>query len=102
MRNREVFAPIAYLLPYASIDDALAIADDTPFGLNAGIFTDDEAVISAAFARVQVGTLVINDVPTRRDDRLPYGGVKDSGSGREGSFVALDTYLTDKVLWRAG
>ena len=102
VRDREVFAPIAYLLPYASIDEALTIADDTPFGLNAGIFTDDEAVIRAAFARVQVGTLVVNDVPTRRDDRLPYGGVKDSGSGREGSFVALDTYLTDKVLWRAG
>ena len=102
VRNREIFAPIAYLLPYATIDEALTIADDTPFGLNAGIFTDDEAVISAAFARIQVGTLVVNDVPTRRDDRLPYGGMKESGSGREGALVALDTYLHDRVLWRAG
>ena len=102
VRDREVFAPIAYLVPYTTIAEALTLADDTPFGLNAGIFTDDEAVIAAAFARIQVGTLVINDVPTRRDDRLPYGGVKASGSGREGAMVALDTYMVDKVLWRAG
>lgn len=102
VRDREIFAPIAYMLPYTSIDEALTIADNTPFGLSAGIFTDDEAVISAAFARIQVGTLVIGDVPTRRDDRLPYGGVKGSGTGREGAFVAVDTYLIDKVLWRAG
>lgn len=102
VRDREIFAPIAFVLPYTSIDEALTIADDTPFGLSAGIFTDDEAVINAAFARIQVGTLVVGDVPTRRDDRLPYGGVKGSGTGREGAFVALDTYLIDKVLWRAG
>ena len=102
VRDREVFAPIAYLLPYASIDEALTLADDTPFGLNAGIFTDDEMVIAAAFARIHVGTLVINDVPTRRDDRLPYGGVKASGIGREGSLAALKTYVIEKVLWRAG
>jgi len=102
VRDTEVFAPIAYLLPYATIAEALTLADDTPFGLNAGIFTRDEAVIFAAFAQIHVGTLVINDVPTRRDDRLPYGGMKASGSGREGALVALDTYLSDKVLWRAG
>ena len=45
---------------------------------------------------------MINDVPTKRDDRLPYGGVKGSGQGREGAFAALDTYLVDKVLWRPG
>lgn len=102
VRDREAFAPLAYLLPYADTDEALAIADDTPFGLNAGLFTDDETLIAAAFARLQVGTLVINDVPTRRDDRLPYGGVKESGIGREGAYAALDTYVIDKVLWRAG
>ncbi len=102
VRDREVFAPIAYLLPYTTVDQALTLVDDTPFGLNAGLFTTDEAVISAAFARLHVGTLVINDVPTKRDDRLPYGGFKGSGQGREGAFVALDTYLVDKVLWRPG
>ncbi len=102
VRDREVFAPIAYLLPCTDLDHALAVADDTPFGLNAGIFARDPAAISAAFARLQVGTLVVNDVPSRRDDRLPYGGCKASGHGREGAFAALSAYTVDKVLWRAG
>ena len=59
-------------------------------------------MIDTAFARLQVGTLVINDVPTRRDDRLPYGGMKNSGSGREGALAAWETYTVERVLWRAG
>ena len=102
VRDRELFAPIAFLLPCRDLDDALTIADDTPFGLNAGIYAEDPTAIDNAFARLQVGTLVVNDVPSRRDDRLPYGGVKASGLGREGAFAALDAYTTDKVLWRAG
>lgn len=102
VRDRELFAPIAFLLPCRDLDDALTIADDTPFGLNAGIYAEDPDAVATAFARLQVGTLVVNDVPSRRDDRLPYGGVKASGQGREGAFAALDAYTTDKVLWRAG
>jgi aldehyde dehydrogenase (NAD+) len=102
LRDRELFAPIAALIPARDIDDALTIAEDTPFGLNAGLYARDETVIATAFARLSVGTLVINDVPTRRDDRLPYGGVKASGCGREGALAALAHYTTSKVLWRAG
>jgi acyl-CoA reductase-like NAD-dependent aldehyde dehydrogenase len=100
--QRELFAPIALLHRYDQVDDALAAVDATPFGLQAGLWSQDEAVIARAFARLQVGGLVINDVPTRRDDRLPYGGCRDSGNCREGALVAVDDYLTDKILWWPG
>ena len=102
LRDRELFAPIAALIPCNGIDAALTVAEDTPYGLNTGLYASDEAIIATAFARLSVGTLVINDVPTRRDDRLPYGGVKASGNGREGAFAALGHFTTSKVLWRAG
>ena len=102
VRDRELFAPLAFMLPARDLDHALVIADDTPFGLNAGLYTQDPAVIDTAFARLQIGTLVVNDVPTRRDDRLPYGGMKASGNGREGTLVALETYTVERILWRAG
>lgn len=102
VRDREQFAPLAFLLPCSGVDEALTLADDTPFGLNAGIYTRDESVVAKAFARLQVGTLVVGDIPARRDDRLPYGGMKASGTGREGALAAIDTYTVDKVLWRAG
>ena len=98
--QRELFAPIALLHRYDHLDEALAAADATPYGLQAGLWTQDEADIARAFARLHVGGLVINDVPTRRDDRLPYGGCRDSGNCREGALVAVDDFLTDKVLWR--
>jgi len=100
--QRELFAPIALLHRYDHLDDALAAVDATPFGLQAGLWSRDEAIIARAFARLQVGGLVINDVPTRRDDRLPYGGCRASGNCREGALVAVDDYLMDKVLWRPG
>jgi len=100
VREQEFFAPIATLHPYADPDEALYAAEDTPFGLNAGMFTDDEALVQRAFRWLDVGTLVINDVPTRRDDGLPYGGMKGSGHGREGGASGVREYVAEKVLWR--
>ncbi len=102
VRETEVFAPIATLHEYSSLDEALYAAEDTPFGLQAGLFTHDEAAIERAFAWLTVGTLVVNDVPSKRDDRLPYGGMKASGCGREGTLETVREYTVPKVLWRAG
>jgi acyl-CoA reductase-like NAD-dependent aldehyde dehydrogenase len=100
VRDHELFAPIATLHRYESIDQALAGVDDTPFGLQAGLYTHDEAVVERA-RRLRVATLVVNDIPTRRDDRLPYGGMKDSGCGREGTMEAVLDYTEPQVLLRA-
>ena len=100
VRETELFAPIATLHSYERIGDALKAVDDTPFGLQAGLYTRDEAVIAQA-AQLQLGSLVINDIPTRRDDRLPYGGVKESGWGREGTREAVLDYTQPHVVLRA-
>jgi acyl-CoA reductase-like NAD-dependent aldehyde dehydrogenase len=100
VRDTEAFAPLATLHAYDRIDDAISAADDTPFGLQAGLFARDEQLIQRAFERMSVGALVINEVPTRRDDRLPYGGMKGSGVGREGAMETLLEYSQPKLLWR--
>jgi acyl-CoA reductase-like NAD-dependent aldehyde dehydrogenase len=100
VRDTEIFAPIATLHPCRDLDEMLALADDTPFGLQAGLFSDDETAIARALARLRVGTLVVNDAPNRRDDRLPYGGTRDSGVGREGTFDAVMDYSEPRVAYR--
>lgn len=100
--DTEAFAPLATIHEYGDVDGAIHLAELTPFGLQCGLYTKDDAVIRKAFAAINVGTLVINDVPTRRDDRLPYGGMKDSGTGREGTLDTVLEYTQPKVLWRAG
>jgi len=86
VRDTEIFAPIATLHPYHDLDEAVAIADDTPFGLQASLYNNDAEATQRVVARLRVGTVVLNHVPSTRDDRLPYGGTKDSGNGREGTF----------------
>jgi glyceraldehyde-3-phosphate dehydrogenase (NADP+) len=98
--DTEAFAPLATIHEYGDVKSAIHLAELTPFGLQCGLYTADEAVIRSAFGTIEVGTLVINDVPSRRDDRLPYGGMKDSGSGREGTLETLLAYTQPKVLWR--
>jgi acyl-CoA reductase-like NAD-dependent aldehyde dehydrogenase len=100
VRDTEIFAPIATLHACRDLDEMLALADDTPFGLQAGFFSDDEAAVARALARLRVGTVVVNDAPNRRDDRLPYGGTRDSGVGREGTHDAVMDYSEPRVLYR--
>ncbi len=100
--DTEAFAPLATIHHYGDVDGAIHLAELTPFGLQCGLYTHDEAVVRKAFAAINVGTLVINDVPSRRDDRLPYGGMKDSGTGREGTLDTVLEYTQPKVLWRTG
>ncbi len=94
----EAFAPIAILDKYSNFDEAIRKVNDTRFGLQAGIFTDDSKKIFKAFEEFQVGGVIVNDYPTYRIDNMPYGGVKDSGFGREGVRYAMEEMTEPKLL----
>ncbi|WP_298467706.1 aldehyde dehydrogenase family protein [uncultured Erythrobacter sp.] len=88
--NEEAFGPLAILQKFASFDEALDEVNRSTFGLQAGIFTRDLFQMYDAWDRLDVGGIVINDVPSYRVDNMPYGGVKDSGLGREGIRFAME------------
>ena len=94
----EVFAPVVTVEPYESVDAALAAINDSPYGLQAGLFTNDQRIIQNAYETLDVGGLIINDVPTYRADPMPYGGTKDSGIGREGVRYAIQELTEPRVL----
>lgn len=95
---QEVFAPLVDLFRYEDIHEAISAVDDSDFGLQAGLFTQDLNVIHAAFQDIEVGGLMINDVSTFRIDHMPYGGVKQSGLGREGLRYAIEEMSEQKLL----
>lgn len=100
---QEVFGPVATLEPFDDFDAALRIANDSDFGLQAGVFTRDWDRAWRAYDVLDVGGVVINDIPSMRVDSMPYGGVKDSGQGREGVRFAMEEMSELKVLlWRRG
>jgi acyl-CoA reductase-like NAD-dependent aldehyde dehydrogenase len=86
----EAFAPIVTVVPYKEWDDAVSIINDTPYGLQAGLFTNDMNLIMDAWDRIDVGGLQVNSVPTFRVDHMPYGGIKASGFGREGVKYTIE------------
>jgi len=94
----EVFAPIVSVLPYDSFEEALVMADDSLYGLQAGIFTRDINKAFMAIRRLDVGGVIINDIPTFRVDHMPYGGNKDSGLGREGVRYAMEEMTNIKMV----
>ena len=98
----EAFGPVAFLIRFSSFDEALEIVNDSKFGLQAGIFTRDLFQMFDAWDRLDVGGVVINDVPSYRVDNMPYGGVKDSGLGREGVRFAMEdmTEIRNLVIRR--
>ncbi len=89
-RNEEAFGPMALLESFSNWDEALAMVNDSKFGLQAGIFTRDFYKIQKAWDKLDVGGVVVGDVPSYRVDNMPYGGVKDSGLGREGIIFAME------------
>jgi glyceraldehyde-3-phosphate dehydrogenase (NADP+) len=96
--DEEVFGPVLTVHRYDSWDEALTMVDGTRYGLQAGIFTDSRARVAEAFARLHVGALVVNDIPTFRVDSMPYGGTRDSGFGREGVRFAIEEMTERKLL----
>ena len=94
----EVFAPLVTVEPYQEVDQAFLEINRSSFGLQAGLFTQNIDHIFHAFAELEVGGLLVNDVPTFRIDHMPYGGIKDSGLGREGIKYAIEEMTELKLL----
>jgi acyl-CoA reductase-like NAD-dependent aldehyde dehydrogenase len=102
--NEEVFAPVISIIPYDTFSEALSMANAGSFGLQVGIFTQNINRVLRAFKEMEVGGVMVNDIPTFRVDQMPYGGVKGSGTGREGPRYAIEemTELRLMVINRNG
>ncbi|MBM7653176.1 aldehyde dehydrogenase family protein [Neobacillus cucumis] len=97
---QEVFAPIVLVNKVKSVDEAIYLVNDSNYGLQAGIYTNDVHTALNASEKLHVGGVIINDVPTFRVDNMPYGGVKESGTGREGLKYAVEEMTEMKlVIW---
>jgi glyceraldehyde-3-phosphate dehydrogenase (NADP+) len=94
----EVFGPVITVEPYGEFEEAVDMVNHTRFGLQAGYFTRDIGRISYAYNETETGGVIINDFPTFRLDHMPYGGVKDSGSGREGVRYAMEEMSEPRLL----
>jgi len=94
----EAFGPVLILEEYSDFDAALERVNDSAYGLQAGVFTNQMDKTMRAFNRLEVGGVVINDVPTFRVDNMPYGGIKDSGFGREGVKYSIEDMTEPKLM----
>jgi acyl-CoA reductase-like NAD-dependent aldehyde dehydrogenase len=95
---QEVFGPVVTVEPYAEFHEAVRQINSSAFGLQAGLFTRDAKLMFQAFEELEVGGLLAGDVPTFRIDHMPYGGVKDSGIGREGLRYAIEEMTEPKLM----
>ena len=96
--SNEAFAPLVVAFPFRDLDEAIVRVNDSSFGLQTGVFTNDLAGAWRAFAELEVGGVIVNDVPTYRIDHMPYGGVKDSGLGREGLRWAIEDMTEIRIM----
>ncbi len=97
--SEEVFGPVICIEKYSgTIDNAINLVNDSRFGLQCGVFTNDVSELDKCFKKLDVGGVIHNDVPTLRFDQMPYGGVKESGIGREGVKYAILDMLEPKIL----
>jgi len=94
----EAFGPILIVEPYSDFQKAIDQVNSSPFGLQAGVFTNQMDKAMRSFNQLEVGGVVLNDVPTFRVDNMPYGGVKDSGFGREGIKYSIEEMTEIKLL----
>lgn len=94
----EVFAPVVVVQSYKTIEEAIQMVNDSDFGLQAGIFTRDIEKVFKAYNNIDAGGVIVNDIPTYRVDHMPYGGVKDSGFGREGLRYAMEEMTELKLM----
>jgi len=98
VRCEEVFGPVCTITPYQTFDEALAEVNDSKYGLQAGVFTNDINRAFEAHRTLEVGGVIINDVSAFRADQMPYGGSKDSGFGREGLRFAMEEMTDPKIM----
>lgn len=98
VRKEEIFGPVVTVESYTDYSTAIAEVNNTPYGLQAGVFTADIERIMVAHRDIQVGGVVVNDVSSFRADQMPYGGTKDSGVGREGLRYAMEEMTEAKIL----
>lgn len=94
----EVFGPVVTVEPFKQFEQALEMVNDSQYGLQAGVFTKDINRMKQAWHKLEVGGVIINDAPTFRADHMPYGGVKDSGMGREGVKYAIMDMMEPRVM----
>jgi acyl-CoA reductase-like NAD-dependent aldehyde dehydrogenase len=94
----EVFGPLCTVTPYDTLDHAIALANGTRYGLQAGIFTSDVKSALRAAQELEFGGVTVNEAPTFRADQMPYGGVKDSGNTREGPAYAVREMTEERVV----
>ena len=100
LAREEVFGPVAYLIRCDDLDEAINLTNQSRYGLQAGIYSNNEQEIARAFSHLEVGGVIAGDVPTFRTDPMPYGGVKDSGIGREGPIYAAEDMTEPRLLVR--
>jgi acyl-CoA reductase-like NAD-dependent aldehyde dehydrogenase len=94
----EIFGPVVTVEEYETFEEALTLINNSEYGLQAGLFTRDAVLIQSAFEEIEVGALIVGDVPTFRIDTMPYGGVKNSGLGREGLRYAIEDMTERKLM----
>jgi acyl-CoA reductase-like NAD-dependent aldehyde dehydrogenase len=95
---QEVFGPVVTLTSYRRFDEAIAALNRSDYGLQAGVFTQNVDKVFHAFRHLEVGAVLVNEIPTFRADHMPYGGVKDSGIGREGVRAAIEEMTEPRLL----
>jgi acyl-CoA reductase-like NAD-dependent aldehyde dehydrogenase len=95
---QEVFAPVVTVDSYETFDNAIKMVNDSAFGLQAAVFTENKTLLLKAFAELEVGGVIADDMSSFRIDHMPYGGVKDSGIGREGLRYAIEEMTEPRIL----
>jgi len=98
--REEIFGPVCVVAPYSHLDEAISMANNTRYGLQAAIFSNDVRTIDKAVDALEYGGVIINDSPMLRLDNYPYGGAKDSGLGREGVRYSMEEYTQPKMVIR--
>ncbi len=98
VRDEEIFGPVLLIEPYDDFDDALSQVNHSKYGLQAGLLTRDSGRILTAYRELEVGALIVGDTPNWRLDPMPYGGVKESGLGREGIRWAIEEMTEPRML----